>query len=533
MLLLLLACTVEPAPPAVPPEQRDTAGDTDVDTLPACADGLPARAFDPAGTGVDYLGVAPGFVLPTQSGDWSLAEHWTGCDSYLFLGIDADDGYTGLLLAENAKKLFTQGPANVHYFFFATARATEAEAAQAGIAAVLEEGLASLNVDAEAWWRERVHVVTSTTQQTDGWVGALLSAYQYPTFGIDRAQTIREVGYLANPGNGWTTVEWPALGYEAEHYNFEAARQEVLDAQGATVVRLWDNADTQSDFVETITATLPDAAALAAFNRVDVDVTLGCAGPWYETCPPWDGADYLWVCDNDDPATEADESADTCQEMARLITAYWRGGRWVMDGRTQLSRLLDGGAHTFRYTATQARIVTVDLRFYTEAAAPRPFAQEQLWWDASTLWTAEYDGLHALSTFTPPADATRVELVTIVTGHGSDSESCGEFCNLEQTWSLNGAVPLTQDAPMAGDATGCIEQIGTNGQVPNQAGTWGYGRNGWCPGMGVAPKVWDVTDEVTPGAANTLAYQGLYEDAPYVTSSDGNVDVGIWLVYSR
>ena len=37
------------------------------------------------------------------------------------------------------------------------------------------------------------------------------------------------------------------------------------------------------------------------------------------------------------------------------------------------------------------------------------------------------------------------------------------------------------------------EMIG-EGTIPNQYGTWGYGRDGWCPGLDVDLNVSDITE---------------------------------------
>ena len=45
--------------------------------------------------------------------------------------------------------------------------------------------------------------------------------------------------------------------------------------------------------------------------------------------------------------------------------------------------------------------------------------------------------------------------------------------------------------------------------TPNQAGTWWFGRGGWCPGQQVNPFVVDVTALATPGETLHLAYRAL------------------------
>jgi len=534
-MLLLLALGCHAPGPATAESGAPDSADTQDSAAPAevCADGAPARPFDAAAAGTDYGAVGGDLTIATDAGDWTLSDAWTGCDSVVFVGVSTTDGYTQLLLDGAMKKLLNKGPANAHYVLFPDARGDDQAALQAQLRGLVDEALGALDTDEATWWSDRVHVAVDNPGHAPGWLGEVFAAYTYPVVGIDRSQHIREVGYLLDPLTGWTTANWEALGYEVQHYDFEAQREQRLDAQGGTVVPVFSAADTrESDWTGVVTVDLPTAEEMATYNRLDVDVTLDCGGPWYDACPAWDTSDYVWLCDNDDPGTEEDEST-SCEEMARIITGYWRGGRWVMDARHELPRLLDGGSHTFRFNGGgMANIVTVSLRLYTDPAAPHPFGGTQLWWDTSTTWDANFDALHPSSTFSVPADATVVELVTIATGHGNDSHGCGEFCAAEHTFAVNGTSGYDVMFPEAGSEDGCAEHVG-DGALPNQAGTWTYGRNGWCPGMGVEPVQWDVTAAAAPGAENTLQYQALLDGAPYVTDSDGNLDMGVWVVWSR
>jgi hypothetical protein len=52
------------------------------------------------------------------------------------------------------------------------------------------------------------------------------------------------------------------------------------------------------------------------------------------------------------------------------------------------------------------------------------------------------------------------------------------------------------------------------GGVPNEHGTWQYGRNGWCDGQNVRPWLADVSADLhAPGAGkeNVVEYVGLFE----------------------
>ena len=43
---------------------------------------------------------------------------------------------------------------------------------------------------------------------------------------------------------------------------------------------------------------------------------------------------------------------------------------------------------------------------------------------------------------------------------------------------------------------GCTLPVALSGAVPNEHGTWLYGRDGWCDGQDVAARVTDVTHQV-------------------------------------
>jgi hypothetical protein len=68
--------------------------------------------------------------------------------------------------------------------------------------------------------------------------------------------------------------------------------------------------------------------------------------------------------------------------------------------------------------------------------------------------------------------------------------------------------------------------------VPNQPGTWWFGRGGWCPGQQVEPWVVDVTTDVTPGQMAQITYRGLFNGATPPDAS-GNIVMTSYLVVYR
>lgn len=68
--------------------------------------------------------------------------------------------------------------------------------------------------------------------------------------------------------------------------------------------------------------------------------------------------------------------------------------------------------------------------------------------------------------------------------------------------------------------------------MPDQAGTWFFGRGGWCPGRHVDPWVVDLTQVVAPGGTATVSYRGLLGGTTPPDGS-GNIDMASWLVVYR
>ena len=66
--------------------------------------------------------------------------------------------------------------------------------------------------------------------------------------------------------------------------------------------------------------------------------------------------------------------------------------------------------------------------------------------------------------------------------------------------------------------------------VPNQGGTWWFGRGGWCPGQQVEPDVIDVTDAVTPGTTVTVNYQAMLNGSMTIPDGSGNIVLSSYLV---
>jgi len=155
-------------------------------------------------------------------------------------------------------------------------------------------------------------------------------------------------------------------------------------------------------------------------------------------------------------------------------------------------------------------------------------------------WTETWHDSKLPVTFTPPASTTRVGVTAVISGHGfgNTREACAEFCDHQHRFTVNDAASYTKTHGESGSRWGCAEQVG-EGVIPNQAGTWIFGRAGWCPGLEVRPWSVDITGDVTLGVENTMSYLGLFEgEVNYVpdynngySSTDARIDMQSYVVY--
>ncbi|MBW2454111.1 MAG: hypothetical protein JRI68_06360 [Deltaproteobacteria bacterium] len=495
-------------------------------TPDACGElGLPVRAFVDEGGGTTYGDLATDFTVQTLDGPWSFSEGWSGCETYVFLNhFDSTTGNS--LWGSDAAELLSASARNVHYFFGAYAEPGMRDPMLQQMRGKVDTALAAMAPEDATWWASRVHYVTDDPAAIVGSLGGLYQEY-YPSvlFGvaIDRYQRFDAAGSLqAFIGSGFSG-RLRTAGYLGRHYNFVYERNEAVAAEtDVTVVpMLTDQLVTENNQLYPVP--FPDAATMAAFDHMVIDVELSC-GPGPTDCGEWDYEAFLELCD--------DQACTGRDQIGLWITPYSRPGtrRWLIEATPFLSMLQDGGERFVRFGMLwnmnpNTMNVSFRLRTTGAAAAPRDFVPLF----TGGTFDATYNDNYQPISFTPPSATTKVELVAILTGHGQEASNCAEWCNHEHEFTVNGTAVHTKSHPEAGTGWGCAEMV-DEGVIPGQYGNWAPGRAAWCPGLAVQPWIVDITDDVTIGAENQITYQGLYNGG---TPVGGRIRLSSYLVYSE
>lgn len=486
------------------------------------------------------------FVAPTLDGALDFEASWTGEDVFLFSLFVPGNAYAERLWrGSNLEWLFEELPPNVQLVFVAAGEGADVvdhvRVLEGRFAALFEARPDLLP------WRARLHFVAERAQTLEGALGERIRERGTFGFGVDRMQRWRDAGLLTAPTAGVGAAELYYLAFEARAWNAEHARDArlaALDAtHGVTEVVVFDGARAGGgwgdDTGAEATVTLPDAATLATFDTLEVDLTTSCDDHDQSRCWEWDRLATLRLCD--------EEGCDV--ELARWITTYGREGRWVTDITHALALLGEGGARRLRWDGSVTRtteesvdrryVLDLRLRFSNRGKGERPVAATPVF--RGGRFDEAYNEAQAPVRFTPPAGATRVELVTLITGHGfgAEASNCAEFCNHTHHFSLDGDPAIVLTHERAGRPRGCLDML-DEGVVPNQFGTWPFGRAGWCPGHDVSPWRADLSAALGREGERVLTYEaGLAGTIPYVpvvTDPDGyraDISLSAWLVFYR
>lgn len=145
----------------------------------------------------------------------------------------------------------------------------------------------------------------------------------------------------------------------------------------------------------------------------------------------------------------------------------------------------------------------------------------------------DYNSKYSPVRFILPSESEKVKLVATITGHGSDNNNCAEFCVTSHHFVVNNKQNFSRVFKNAGTAMGCADRV-PEGVVPNEHGTWLYGRDGWCDGQEVIPWVVDITGAVSKASNNTIDYFGWFNNTdPHPTRDPGQIIMYSYLVYYK
>ncbi|XP_070823210.1 uncharacterized protein [Chaetodon trifascialis] len=374
-----------------------------------------------------------------------------------------------------------------------------------------------------------VHTEPSVTQGLQS--GQLLYvSFQYSPspsafFCIDHQGALAEMGGFLYPS--FSFVSW-----QAQWFDFYADLQSKIQ-NPAKVVSVFDKVNMQGEKGAVATVDLP--LGLSDFNVLELDASLSCPGKRDMSCAHWDHTVQLFIC--------CDQVGPYCNaELGRWITAFRRGiGRWLTDV-SPLLPLLDGKRCTLTMKTVpwaMPWITSLNLRFSIGngtadgAELLHPFRVMQLY--SGGTFDKNYNKRYQPITFSVPASAKKVELYAVITAHGSDDNNCGEFCVTSHHFQFNKVFNNTLVFDSAGTPLGCTKWV-KKGAVPNEYGTWLYGRAGWCDGLQVDPWRIDITKQLNMSASesNTVVYFGLFDGHdPNPSKDPGYIIMSSFLIFYK
>ena len=453
---------------------------------------------------LDIVQIVDKILNPSTNG-WNFADNWNGEESYIFIHYQTSAPLSSALWGSTTKaQLLSDSPTNVHYFFVSSRTSSATEVAN--MKAEFDEIISGLSPIEQAHWNTHLHFLPERSLEMNNWLATALNGKK--AIAIDSFQKIREIGYLGNPAtfNG-TYIHY--LAHEAEYFKYELG---VFSDTGQPYdeITVFDRTHYTGGWAASISETinLPNDEILSQYDKLEVELLRGCpdANMNYSDagCDDYDRIARMFICEDD---------GSNCLEISRWITPFDRQPHSLTDITPFISSLRPGGNKIIKFQESgwPNSLLTLKLRLYDledNSSSPQDIIPI---WNGTVLFNPDYDDNRPPTAFNIPNNATKVEFVTYITGHGWGSAgcfNCAEFCNSKHMFEVNGGVfEFERSHPNASDNNYCMELTTiAQGVIPNQYGTWGYGRAGWCPGQDVIPYITDITDAVSFGEENIIDY---------------------------
>ena len=456
---------------------------------------------------LDIVNVVSQILYP-QLPLWDFENNWTGNDSFIFINYDASVSGSGSLWGSTTREtLLNTSPDNVHYFFISNRSQYENDMIQ--IKEIYDDILSDFSNEDQNHWNSHLHFINQKTTDLDNWLGTTLNGKL--ALAIDSSQKLRQIGYLGNPAS-FTGTYVHYLAHEALYFDYEnnifAETNETYDE-----IEIFEREHYTGGWAASISDTIqvPANLEIQTYNKMEVELLRGCPDSNMnyndEGCDDYDRIAHLYFCDLD---------GSNCKEISRWFTPFDRQPHSLTDITPFIAALKENAGQQkvlkFQESGWPNSLLTLKIRLY-HGNNPNGHAQEIYpMWNGTTQFNPDYGENRPPQVFTIPSNATKVEFISYITGHGWGSAgcfNCCEFCNSKHIFSINGGVyEFEQSFPDASSSTHCMdpEIIQTTGVIPNQYGTWGYGRAGWCPGRDVKPYIKDITNFVQIGDDNVIDY---------------------------
>lgn len=347
---------------------------------------------------------------------------------------------------------------------------------------------------------------------------------------IDGQGKLAEVGLFLYPSMKF-------MAYEAKWFNYKTDLIHNLTGS-ARIIHVFNHTRMQGEDGAVKTIQLPPLKELKLYRNVELDMSLYCVGKSDYSCPHWDHLVHLTVC--------CDKKSTLCgEELGRWITPYRRAiGRWLTN-ITPLLPLFTSQTCKLQMkhpSWEQAWKPSLDIRLSDHVKFSKhtysreredqynvPYKIIKLF--RGGTFDKNYNKNHHTLTFKIPMETEQVKLVATITGHGSDNNGCAEFCVTSHHFIVNGHENVNV-FKNAATAMGCANRV-SDGGVPNEHGTWLYGRDGWCCGKDVVPWVVDITHQIRLGGKeNEVKYFGWFNGTdPHPTRDPGEIVMTSYLVF--
>ena len=315
---------------------------------------------------------------------------------------------------------------------------------------------------------------------------------------IDASGRLQEVGWSKIPS-------LKMLSYAGQFLEAKSSLNEYLSSTDFLTISLFDN-DVMSESASA-TLALPPTEELDSYNKLELEFELGCGvGAGVDgDCSVWDHCISLTAdCGGSEKnlgeiggytggsEKNLGEIGGYTNELGRWITTFRRRGSHFITDISNLYFLLrsdDSCVFTVQ-TENESWTATANLKFSKskddELKLPRvgvPIVFDNM----MTSFTSSAYNENRTMSFTPPQGFKKASIFAVITGHGN----C-EFLPTEHQFLLNEGddnddekifILSSSDiaAPQymaAGSDFGCADGFTVKGAVPNEHGTWYYGRNG-------------------------------------------------------